>query len=302
MKNFDIEPFLNFNFSDDGLEFYINVNGLRQRSMYWKPKNEPKAIVVYVHGLNSQIIVERDTIEVYNSYDIVYFACDHIGHGKSEGEPVSCTVDEIINETLEIIRIARRMYLDIPLFVVGHSLGGLSVLSLGLKHNVELLSLNVSGIISLAPYIASTPSRPISMIESVALYVLSVVCPYFRIPGRISFEHDVPEKFVEWTKKNARSKGWNTPRLIASSQYAITYVTQNAENWDPNLKLLFMMGHEDIFVDAKPALDFAYRIQEKFGQEVVQIIEYPNATHMLTKTSISTVVMKDILEFIYSDN
>jgi acylglycerol lipase len=291
-----------YNFNYDGEHFDIRIKSTTNtmRGMYWMPADNKKPVraIIYVHGMNSLIVSERDSATVYNENDSVYFSCDHIGHGRSDGDPVSCTVEEIMDETLEVLKLVSVKFPGLPVFLKGHSLGGLVVLSLGLLRKEELLKFNVKGVIAISPYISSCPKRPIKLIESLLLFAASKYFPLIKVPsGPVSFSDDVPKQFGEWLVNAARAKGWVTPRMMVSSFKAITRIQALAEQWPKELPLLFEQGMLDNLVDPIANVDWAKRVAEK-NEAKITIRTYERAPHQVSRCPYRGQSFRDIFAFI----
>lgn len=104
-----------FNANDGYKIFYRN----------WKPASTPKAVVVIVHGFNShggyyQWAAEQLTGDGYEVY-----AIDLRGRGNSDGERFYLpNYDDVIADIDQLVSIAKNAHPGLPLFVLGHSAGG----------------------------------------------------------------------------------------------------------------------------------------------------------------------------------
>jgi len=111
-----IKPLTNTFQTSDGYNiFYRN----------WKATETPKAMIVIVHGFNSHGGYYQWTAEQFikNSYEI--YALDLRGRGKSDGERFySSDYNTFISDIDELVSIAKDAHPDLPLFVLGHSAGG----------------------------------------------------------------------------------------------------------------------------------------------------------------------------------
>lgn len=115
----------------------------------WAPEN-PHAVVVIAHGLGEHGGRYAQVAERLCASDCVVYALDHRGHGRSGGAPAY--VDRFANAVADIdqlIDIARReqrtLMLKLPLFLLGHSMGGALSLSYALKFQGKLDGLILSG-------------------------------------------------------------------------------------------------------------------------------------------------------------
>jgi len=92
----------------------------------WSPsEGAPRAVLVVVHGLkdHSSRYAELAHALVPQGFAVVGF--DLRGHGRSGGERVVVeTFDEYIADLTSIVDDARAQYAGLPIFVLGHSMGG----------------------------------------------------------------------------------------------------------------------------------------------------------------------------------
>lgn len=62
---------------------------------------------MFIHGLGGFLTLNKDFYPIITKHGCVVYACDHIGCGKSPGARTSCTVDEILEETIKIISLSK---------------------------------------------------------------------------------------------------------------------------------------------------------------------------------------------------
>ena len=105
--------------------------------LYTKTETTPddKAIVVIVHGLcehqgRYDYFAEKLHEAGYGTYRF-----DHRGHGRSQGEvPNYGSYHEILDDTNVIVDMAIAENPDIPVYLLGHSMGGFAVSLYGAKY------------------------------------------------------------------------------------------------------------------------------------------------------------------------
>ena len=268
------------------------------KAMYWKPTTEEvKGSIIYLHGLNSLKISEKDMGLLLNERGFAFFTCDHIGHGKSEGPANSCTVEEIGLEALEMMKKSEEEYPGKPKFLIGHSLGGLTSLYLGMWKTEELTKYNVRGIIVICPFIGPTQETSPGLLQRAALSVLGTVYPTYKIMGPSGFEPEVSKDFADFMNAHARGNGIMTPRVINSCAQEYTKLRANPDKWPESIPLLMNQGMKDGAVDPKYNVAWANQIKEKLGDKV-EVYEYENGTHNLTRTAYRGEMMNHIVTFI----
>jgi len=92
----------------------------------------PKAVCVVVHGLAEHYGRYDYLAEklVADGFAVVRF--DHRGHGRSEGKPVYyADRTEIVKDTDVFVELAKAEFPGLPLFMLGHSMGGFGTASYG---------------------------------------------------------------------------------------------------------------------------------------------------------------------------
>ena len=112
----------------------------------WEPENNPKGVVSLVHGLGEHSGRYVDFAVRLNQADFAVTAFDLRGHGQSGGqrghlpsfdaymEDISTTLDETINH-----------FPSCPVFLYGHSLGGVLVLNYSLRKQSNLAGVVAAG-------------------------------------------------------------------------------------------------------------------------------------------------------------
>ncbi|MCR5210611.1 MAG: lysophospholipase [Lachnospiraceae bacterium] len=102
-------------------------------TVFWKPAGSPKAVLQIVHGMIEHIERYAELANVLNERGILVVGNDHIGHGRSvkdakefgyfkaaSGKDPAATVLQDIHLVTDTVK---KMYPDIPYFLLGHSMG-----------------------------------------------------------------------------------------------------------------------------------------------------------------------------------
>src|SRR5262249_27157863 len=102
------------------------------RSAYWQawvPPEPARAIVVVVHGLHEHSARYAHVGTRLAEAGFATYAADHRGHGRSDGQRANIERMALIQADLRsFVRFAAERHRDLPMFMVGHSLGGLIAL------------------------------------------------------------------------------------------------------------------------------------------------------------------------------
>ncbi|KAG8526916.1 uncharacterized protein KY384_008345 [Bacidia gigantensis] len=147
----------------------------------WKPKSPPKALALFVHGFSDHINRFSDFMNTLASRGIEVHGFDQRGWGrsvttKSERGLTGSTatvMSDITSMLQPLILLAQGS--GVPLFLLGHSMGGGEVLYYAATGPEEVRK-QIRGYLALAPYLtlhpASQPSRALVVAGRVALKVL----------------------------------------------------------------------------------------------------------------------------------
>jgi acylglycerol lipase len=107
--------------------------GLRLFTRHWRPSGPPRAAVAICHGVNSHGGQYLRAAEEFAAHGFAVTALDLRGRGRSEGERFYTeSVDDYVSDLSQAIELARSHDPDVPLFLLGHSAGGVTSVSYAL--------------------------------------------------------------------------------------------------------------------------------------------------------------------------
>jgi len=126
--------------------FFEGVGSIRIYHQCWLPESEPKAVLMIVHGLGEHSGRYLNVVNHFVPMGFAVYGMDHPGHGKSEGtrKYVDRFEDFITNIRTCFDRI-RNQQAGKPIFLVGHSMGGLIGAVYLLDHQAGLKGAILSG-------------------------------------------------------------------------------------------------------------------------------------------------------------
>jgi acylglycerol lipase len=106
----------------------------------WRPEGKkPRAVVVIAHGFNSHGGHYAWTAEQLTTRGLAVYALDHRGRGKSEGERFYVEkIEDYVNDLATFIKLAKTREPGVPVFLLGHSAGGVISCVYALEHQAEL--------------------------------------------------------------------------------------------------------------------------------------------------------------------
>ncbi|WP_340032372.1 lysophospholipase [Paenibacillus sp. FSL K6-1122] len=108
--------------------------------------SDAKAAVVIVHGLAEHAGRYDYLTEKLNQRGFSVYRFDHRGHARSEGQRTFYKeFDHLIEDVHVIVEAALQESGDLPLFVIGHSMGGFATSSFGTKYPGKVKGIVLSG-------------------------------------------------------------------------------------------------------------------------------------------------------------
>lgn len=119
---------------------FEGVGGLRIFTRAWHPnKGSPRAVVVISHGFNSHSGHYLWVGEQLSAHGFAVHALDHRGRGLSEGERFYVNqADDYIADLATFIRLSKSYHSGLPVFLLGHSAGGVISCLYALEHQDEI--------------------------------------------------------------------------------------------------------------------------------------------------------------------
>jgi alpha-beta hydrolase superfamily lysophospholipase len=264
--------------------------GVRDAGIYyqcWLPDGEPKALLLIVHGLAEHSGRYMNLVNHFVPLGYSVYGLDHLGHGKSEGTRVCVERFEDFTDTLKIyIEMVREWEPDKPIFLVGHSMGGLIGSVYLLDHQAELTGAVLSG-----PSV-KVPDN-ISSATILAGKVFSVLMPRFGLIGLeaegICRDPAVVEAYVG---DPLVYTGKTTARLAAELLKAMQRITTEATGI--TLPLLIVQGGADRLVDP----DGARMLYDKTGSADKTIKIYDGFYHEVFNEPEHDQVLRYVEEWI----
>jgi lysophospholipase len=106
----------------------------------------PRAVVVIVHGAGEHSDRYQHVAARLVAEGMAVYALDHRGHGRSDGP--RALIDRLALAVADIdhlVTIAADAHPGLPVFMLGHSMGGLLALAYALEHQQRLAGLILSG-------------------------------------------------------------------------------------------------------------------------------------------------------------
>ncbi len=125
---------------------FVGARRIKLVYAIWDAESTPKALVVLVHGYGEHPGRYAHVIRALNLHGYVVCAMDHRGHGESAGVRAHVErFDYFVDDLHIFVTKMREAYPELPLFMLGHSMGGLIATRYALYHQDLLTAMVISG-------------------------------------------------------------------------------------------------------------------------------------------------------------
>lgn len=118
------------------------AGGLKIFTRWWRPEGKARAVVAIVPGFNSHSQYYTWVAEQLVASGFAVYAVDLRGRGKSEGERFYVEhFSEYVSDAAGLVKLAKEREPGLPVFLLGHSAGGVVSCMYTLEHQAELAGL-----------------------------------------------------------------------------------------------------------------------------------------------------------------
>ena len=145
-------------------------DGLQLFTQTWQPDEPSRAALLLVHGINEHSGRYEYMASHLAARGIAVYSYDHRGHGQSAGPRVYVdSFDEYVDDLAIVFRNIREQTGELPLFLMGHSLGGLIASLFVVNHRPELHALILSSpALQIPPDLSPLKQKLVGVINRVA--------------------------------------------------------------------------------------------------------------------------------------
>jgi len=120
----------------------ISSGGLRLFYRAWRPDQTPRGVVAIVPGFNSHSGYYAWVADRLVATGLAVYAIDLRGRGESEGERFYVQqFEDYVNDVHEFVTSARAQEPGLPIYLLGHSAGGVVSCLYAIEHQHELAGL-----------------------------------------------------------------------------------------------------------------------------------------------------------------
>ena len=264
--------------------------GVRNTGLYyqgWLPEGEVRAVLLIVHGLAEHSGRYMNLVNRFVPLGYAVYGIDHVGHGRSEGRRLF--VDRFVDYTEPLktyFDMVRCWQPDRPVFLVGHSMGGLIGALYLIAHQEELAGAVLSGPAVKAP----------GDIPKAVIMIGRVLSTLFPRLGLVPLEAEGvsrdPAVVEAYVADPLVYRGKMTARLGAELIGAMEHVRAEANRI--TLPVLILQGGADRLVDPSGA----QMLYEKVASADKKLIIYEGFYHEVFNEPEHDRVLSDVEQWL----
>ncbi|WP_394823079.1 alpha/beta hydrolase [Pendulispora albinea] len=267
--------------------FFAGTGGVKLFEQSWRVRGRPRAVVVIHHGLksHSEHDAELSRRLVAQGYDV--HAYDMRGHGRSEGRRATIDdFDDLLGDLALFLARVRAREPGLPIFLLGHSVGGAVVTLFALERHPPL-----AGVVLLAP--ALRVDKPLLLAAATPLSAsLLPNFPAIDIPDG-SFSRD-PQTVANLARDPLVEHSPAPARTARALLRAIERIWARAGTFD--LPLLALHGTGDHVTDPRGTAEIVARART--SPERKTLLLYGGLYHDLLHEPERAQVMDDVIAWL----
>lgn len=266
---------------------FEGVGKLKIFTRSWKPENKPRGVVVIVHGFNSHSGQYLWVAEQFAKSGLTVYALDLRGRGRSEGERFYVEkIEDYVEDIQTLVKTAKAENPNLPVFMLGHSAGGVTSCIYALEHQEELNGL----ICESFAYELPVPGIVLSFLKG-----LSYITPHTHVFSLNNKDFSRDPKVVEEMNEDILIKGESQP--AQTGKVLINAATRLTEEFSKlKLPVFILHGTEDHATKPSGSEHF----YERAGSTDKTLKLYEGHFHDLLNDIDKEIVMADIQNWINS--
>jgi alpha-beta hydrolase superfamily lysophospholipase len=246
---------------------FEGADGMKLYYRCWLPDSQTRAAVIIVHGFSDHCGRYDNLVRSLLRRRLAVYSYDLRGHGQSPGKQGH--VQEFTDyreDTHSFIQFVARQQPDRPLYLFGHSMGGLIALDQALSYPAS-----IRGVIASAPHLGNPP---VSAIKLSLSRLLSRLWPSFTMDAGLdetALSRD--QAAVQAYRDDPLVHGRGSARLSTELEAAVDQTQANASRL--KMPLLIYGGTADRLTDPEDSR----RFYEQAGSADKHFVLYEGGLH-----------------------
>ncbi|WP_340116528.1 lysophospholipase [Pelagibius sp. 7325] len=275
---------------------FITADGTSLPLRRWTPAEgkAPHGMILALHGFNDYSHAFANSGAALAAEGLIVYAYDQRGFGAAPNRGLWPGIDTLTGDLADAARLLRRRHPDLPLYLLGESMGGAVILAALADSDTSVNALEADGVILAAPAVWARSTMPFH--QRAALWLGARLIPWARFSGRgLGIQ---ASDNIEMLRALGRD-----PLFIKETRtdavYGLVNLMDAALAAAPTVEAetLLLYGARDQVVPAKPTFRFWRNLpaaDEGRTDRRQRFALYPEGWHMLLRDLQAQVVIQDI--------
>jgi acylglycerol lipase len=264
---------------------FTGVGGLKIFTRSWQPDGMPRGVMVIVHGFNSHSGQYLWAADQFTKNGLAVYALDLRGRGRSEGERFYVEkIEDFTDDVETLVKTAKSENPGLPVFMLGHSAGGVTACVYALDHQSEIDGL----ICESFAYELPVPDIALTFLKG-----LSYITPHTHVFSLNNKDFSRDPKVVEEMNNDILIKGESQPAQTAK---VMINASARLKEEFPSIKIPVMILHGTEDKATKPSGSRHFFDAAGSADKTMKL--YEGHFHDLLNDTDKEVVMKDIQNWI----
>ncbi len=271
--------------SDDHI---VAADGAKLPLRIWQATDKPaRAVILAVPGFNDYSLAFEDAAKDWQTAGIITYAYDQRGFGKAPERGLWVGTETLVSDLETATKLIKRRHPDLPLYVLGESMGGAVVLVAGAEHRLP----GVAGTILVAPAVRGRET--FNGVANATLWFFAHTVPWLagQPGGRPLF---LPSDNIPMLRRYSRD-----PLVIKDTRidtfYGLVGLMDDAlvaaRSYD--LPALILLGAKDDLIPGGPSDLMLTRLPPAAAAHR-RLAVYPKGYHMLLRDLEAELAIHDV--------
>ncbi|WP_394753120.1 alpha/beta hydrolase [Crenothrix sp.] len=274
----------------DGI--FVAEDGANLPLRHWLPEDEPKAVLIALHGFNDYSHFFDGPGRYFSSQGIACFAYDQRGFGAAPRRGLWAGEAAYTSDLKILASLLKQRYPNRPIYLLGESMGGAVIITAMSKTKMP----KIDGIILSAPALWARSTMP--WYQTSLLWTLAHSMPWLTLTGR--GVRITPSDNIEMLRALGKDP-WIIKKTRVDAIHGLTDLMDTAYSSATSLQgnTLLLYGEKDEIIPKKPTYKFLQKFMETNAADKT-VAFYPKGYHMLLRDLQASTAWKDIAAWIYS--
>jgi len=272
------------------VDTFTNLKEVKLNARYWQPKGEILGSVFLCHGFGEHLGWYEGLAQQLADKGLLVFGHDHQGHGRSEGKRAFIeTVDDYVQDVLRHCGEVKVEYPGLPMFIYGHSMGGMITVSTVIRNSSFFKGMILEGPLIIPDPAEVTPTRLLLG------KLMSTILPEMQM-GRIRVEQMTSDTEVQ-ARLTSDKLRWTGGVKLGLGMAFLRCLESIHKNMNAvSLPFLIVHGENDSL--CQPAGSHLLAREAKSKDKKLKI--YPGASHhlILEEKKVRDEVISDIVSWV----